>query len=270
MSPRFGKYQWVLSPSLHKRGLLARAVLAVVGYTQMGTFRRFLWFRRALKRFIPSPRSILDAGCGAGEYAFYLAQLFPQARVRGCDSSDLVLKSRNVAQEHGISNLEFLQMDLENLSEEEAYDLILCIEVLEHIPDNRRILSRMFRALLPGGHLFIRTPVAKERRFLPRVLLRAHEEWAAKEHEALDPSLETLIPDLKKMGFEIPFSTYTSGFFGEIVFELEQLLRYLGPLFLLSLPLLKALSCLDLIVCPKAKGNGMLVVAQKPGETRRG
>ena len=68
--PRFGKYQLYAS---------------LVGYTQIGGYGRSLWFRKILRMKNISFENALDAGCGRGEYVFYLAERFPNAHITGVD-----------------------------------------------------------------------------------------------------------------------------------------------------------------------------------------
>lgn len=57
----------------------------IVGSPFIGQFIRFLHFKKAIKplRF----KSVLDVGCGSGDYAFYLAKKYPEVKIEACDIS---------------------------------------------------------------------------------------------------------------------------------------------------------------------------------------
>ena len=78
-----------------------------------------------------SPESVLDAGCGEGETLERLAPLLPEA-VTGVDlNPDSVAFTRK-----RIPGGEFSVADILDLPfEDESFDLVFCLEVLEHIPD---------------------------------------------------------------------------------------------------------------------------------------
>lgn len=150
--PRFGKYQWYTSKDLQSLGKFGKLYASLVGYTQIGGYGRSLWFRKILRMKNISFENALDAGCGRGEYVFYLAERFPNAHITGVDydpeNISECLKVKNIK---GFANCSFKQLDLRELDAEEKYDFIYSIDVLEHIAENKEVLYRFYRALQPGG-----------------------------------------------------------------------------------------------------------------------
>lgn len=88
---------------------------------------------------------VLDAGCGDGALAFLLAA--HGAHVVGCDiSSPNVVQCKEKQNQTNLSNLEFLEADLENLPfPDSSFDLVVSSHVLEHLPDFNRGLRELLR-----------------------------------------------------------------------------------------------------------------------------
>lgn len=101
---------------------------------------------------------ILDMGCGAGELIFKLAQVYPNSRLTGIDPDPHGIKiAQTNARERQLTGLSFLHGSGENLDRESDFDLVLMFEVLHEIPvaDRPAVLAACYRALRPGGSLFI-------------------------------------------------------------------------------------------------------------------
>ena len=92
----------------------------------------------------------LDAACGTGRHAVYLAEL--GHRVIGVDSSPEMLA---VAREK-LPDAEFHEADLVQLPlPDQAVDVVVCALALTHLPDMERALAEFARVLRPGGHLVV-------------------------------------------------------------------------------------------------------------------
>ncbi len=103
-------------------------------------------------------KTVLDVGCGGGILAEAMAR--KAAHVTGID---LGAKPLGVARLHaleaGVGNVEYRQIATEALAEESpgAFDVITCMEVLEHVPDPASIVRAVARMLRPGGTAFFAT-----------------------------------------------------------------------------------------------------------------
>lgn len=100
-------------------------------------------------------KKILDCGCGAGEYVIELMK-FKNTEVYGIEFNDE--KVRNYKNLYP-SNSGVIQGDIQNMPyENSAFDLVILNEVLEHIPDQKKGLSEIYRVLKPSGHLIVFSP----------------------------------------------------------------------------------------------------------------
>ena len=164
------------------------------------------------------------------------------------------------------TNCSFKRLDLRELDAREEYDFIYSIDVLEHIAENKEVLHRFYRALQPGGILYIRMPTPVQKRIFPKKFFTSHHLWAQKEHIGQHYDLPDLERELEDMGFSVVLSEYTNGLWGRLAFEIDHILREKSRfLAALCVPFLKSLFLLDLVRLRKQEGNGMVVVARKEG-----
>lgn len=101
-------------------------------------------------------KRVLDIGCGGGLLAEALAHR--GAQVVGIDRSEVAISvARQHAEEHDVNNLEYRLSAVEDLTDEAPFDVITCLEMLEHVPDPEAIITATRDLLVPGGHLFMST-----------------------------------------------------------------------------------------------------------------
>lgn len=100
---------------------------------------------------------VLDCGCGAGLLSEAMAS--KGAQVTGIDLAEDVIK---VAQEHaseaGLS-IDYKCESMQVLAEQQpaTFDVISCMELLEHVEDPAALLKACYAALKPGGKIFLST-----------------------------------------------------------------------------------------------------------------
>ncbi len=100
---------------------------------------------------------IVDVGCGGGILAEAMAQ--QGARVTGLDMGTAPLMvARLHARETGVE-VDYRQGAAEALAEERpgAFDVVTCMEMLEHVPDPASVVAACARLVKPGGHVFFST-----------------------------------------------------------------------------------------------------------------
>jgi len=104
-----------------------------------------------------SGKTVLDVGCGGGILSESMAD--KGAHVTGIDLAD---KSLNVAKLHLLESgkeVEYRKISVESLAEEQPahYDVVTCMEMLEHVPDPTAIVTACAKLVKPGGHVFFST-----------------------------------------------------------------------------------------------------------------
>lgn len=108
--------------------------------------------------------SVLDVGCGGGLLSEALAR--EGARVTALDLAPELIK---VAKLHGLESgvaVDYRLQSVESLAAEQphTFEVVTCMEMLEHVPDPGAVIDACARLLKPGGRLFLstlnRTPAA--------------------------------------------------------------------------------------------------------------
>jgi len=102
-------------------------------------------------------KKVVDVGCGGGILAESIAQA--GADTTGIDLSEKALK---VAELHALevgANLTYRSISAEALADEqsEQYDVVTCMEMLEHVPDPASVVRACAKLCKPGGTLFFST-----------------------------------------------------------------------------------------------------------------
>lgn len=98
----------------------------------------------------------LDVGCGAGLLAEPLARL--GAEVTGIDGSpEVIAVARDHADRQGLA-IDYRVGDVHDLDGQ--FDLVTCMEVIEHVADPAAFVGALARRLAPGGLLIMSTPNA--------------------------------------------------------------------------------------------------------------
>jgi len=157
--------------------------------------------------------TILDAGCGPGHKAAWLARLCPEATVVAMDLSDSVfLAARRYADR---TNMRFIHGDIASTPfRDSTFDFVNCDQVLHHTEDPPRTLQEFRRIVRAGGvlHTYVYA-----RKALPRELLDDHfrkhssdlsreQLWALSEQlTQLGKTLSDLnvtidVPDIPELG----------------------------------------------------------------------
>jgi len=102
-------------------------------------------------------KNVLDVGCGGGILAEAMAK--SGANVTGLDMGKEPLK---VAELHALSSniiVHYIQQTVEEHAarQPQSYDVVTCMEMLEHVPDPLSVIQSCAKLVKPNGHVFFST-----------------------------------------------------------------------------------------------------------------
>ena len=102
-------------------------------------------------------KRVLDVGCGGGILAESMA--LRGAQVTGIDMGEAPLAVARLHQLESGAALDYRRITAEALAESEpaSFDIVTCMEMLEHVPDPALTIDACARLLKPGGHAFFST-----------------------------------------------------------------------------------------------------------------
>lgn len=102
-------------------------------------------------------KSVLDVGCGGGILAEAMAQR--GARVTGIDLADKPLKVAQLHLRESGATVDYRLISAEALAQEapRSFDVVTCMEMLEHVPDPAATVGACAQLLKPGGVAFFAT-----------------------------------------------------------------------------------------------------------------
>lgn len=104
-------------------------------------------------------KQVVDVGCGGGILAESMARR-GAAQVLGIDLADKPLKVAQLhALEAGVSNIQYRAVAAEALAAERPgqFDVVTCMEMLEHVPDPASVVAACSAMAKPGGWVFFST-----------------------------------------------------------------------------------------------------------------
>jgi trans-aconitate 2-methyltransferase len=126
----------------------------------------------------PTPRTVVDLGCGPGNATELLSDRWPDAQVTGVDSSESMIASAASLERPG--RLSFVTGDVRTWTPDAPVDVIAANAVLQWVPDHIDLLPHLAGMLAPGGVLGFQVPgnfTEPSHRVLAE--LRAEPRWRA-------------------------------------------------------------------------------------------
>ena len=102
-------------------------------------------------------KTVLDVGCGGGILSESMAGL--GAKVAGIDLSDKALQVAKLHLLESGNKVDYRHIAVEDLASEQParYDVVTCLEMLEHVPDPHSVIAACARLVKPGGWIFFST-----------------------------------------------------------------------------------------------------------------
>lgn len=122
---------------------------------------------KTIARWEPAhPRKVLEVGCGIGDISWRMARRWPDADITGLDISP---RSVEIARTlFDASNLNFIEGELSAKLLPTEYDLIVLVDVYEHIPDDERhsLNQALGKLLAHQGRIMLSFPTPKKQAWL--------------------------------------------------------------------------------------------------------
>lgn len=156
-------------------------------------------------------KQVLDVGCGGGILAESMAA--SGALVTGIDLSEKALKVAKLHQLESGVQLDYRLIAAEDLAVEqpETFDVVTCMEMLEHVPDPASILAACAAMVKPGGWVFLSTLNRNTKSYLFAILgaeyvlnllPRGTHEWAKfiRPHELASHARQAGLEPVQIMG----------------------------------------------------------------------
>jgi len=244
-------------------------------YALLGMFFLREWHvKRELRRLhrLRPFRAVFDAGTGFGQYAYYCFRRFRPGSIVAVDVkeqyiADVTAFFRTI----GAPNVRCSVEDLTQPTHSSEFDLILSVDVMEHIADDAAVFRHFAQALRPDGSLIVNTPST----FGGSDAHGAGDDSFIEEHARIGYDPDGLAQKLESAGLQVERRQFTYGPLGMIAWRvgikwpMHMLGRARGFFFLLPLyylvtfPVTFLLMSLD-YTFPPSRGSGLLFTARKP------
>lgn len=241
-------------------GLLERLYIKLFGVPINGLRIRL---RRILPHISGQFNTILDAGCGRGVFSFEIAKMLPDSYVLGVDMDEKQLEiNRYIAAKAKIKNVDFSKADINKLSFNEDFDLVLSVDNLEHIADDHKALIKLHAAVKKGGRLVLHVP-ANERRWF---IFTFQTNFDVPGHFRPGYSREEIKNKVQNVGFKVIHCQYTYGFLENLSNNFSYWITKAEAknklIYALVFPFLNFMALIGKHSTPK-KGAGILILATK-------
>jgi SAM-dependent methyltransferase len=202
-------------------------------------FLRSWYVKRELKKirkvFGDKEIEIYDAGTGYGQYTYFMHKHFQPNNIFAVDVKEDWIKDNKEFFKNK-SKISFAVEDLTLINHKNRFDLIVCVDVMEHIPDDIKVFGNFYNALKPGGYVLINSPSI----FGGSDVHADEDQSFIGEHARTGYSKEELENKLHPLGFKTYQSLYTYGFWGDkswrLAIKYPMLLLNISKIFFLVLP----------------------------------
>lgn len=227
---------------------------------------------RKIVRQFPGDASVLDAGSGFGQYTWRMSKMNTRWNIKAIDiNSEQIEDCNRFFGKTGLSGrVKFYTVDLTALDDLNCYNIILSVDVMEHIEEDVLVFKNFYKSLKENGILLISTPSDKG----GSDVHNDKEESFIDEHVRDGYSIKDITGKLSLAGFRNIEAGYTYGKPGNISWRLSMkypikmlnvsyLFFIILPFYyLIFFPVSVILNIFDLRLTHKT-GTGLLVTARK-------
>jgi 2-polyprenyl-3-methyl-5-hydroxy-6-metoxy-1,4-benzoquinol methylase len=267
---RYDPIKDAIARSVRGSALRRKLFYAVLGLV----FLREWHVKRELRRVhrLRPIKVMCDAGTGFGQYAYYCARHFKPEALLAVDVKREYIGDLNAF--FGAARYPHVRCAVEDLTQPlhvQEFDLILSVDVMEHIADDIAVFRHFSQALQPGGTLIVNTPSTLGGS-------DAHEpgdESFIEEHARVGYDPAELTRKLEAAGLQVERRQFTYGPYGSVAWRLgikwpmrllgqTRLFFFLLPIYyLVTFPITLLLMSAD-YAFPPSRGSGLLFTARKP------
>lgn len=124
-------------------------------------------------------QDVLELGCGWGSLTLYMAEKFPKSRFTGVSNSHSQRQSiLDTAAQRGLTNIEIITCDINDLQLDRRFDRVVSVEMFEHMRNYKALLAKVAGFLHDHGKLFVHIFTHRDHAYLFEV--RDETDWMAK------------------------------------------------------------------------------------------
>ncbi|HKL09320.1 MAG TPA: class I SAM-dependent methyltransferase [Bacteroidales bacterium] len=193
---------------------------------------------RQWKKNHQNSAAVLDAGSGFGQYSYFLSKQSKSWEILGVDVKQEQIEDCNrfFKKIKKTETIQFEYADLIQFKKESAFDLILSVDVMEHIEEDLTVFENFYTSLKPDGMLLISTPSDQG----------GSDVHGEEEHSFIDEhvrdgyNVNDIEDKLRKAGFSRIETNYSYGTPGKISWKLSMkypiLMLNVSKLFFIILP----------------------------------
>jgi len=170
---------------------------------------------------------------------------------------------KHIAEKCSADNVDFNRVSIEMLDQKDSFDLIVCVDILEHIENDQQALGRLYTATAPGGTLLLHVP-SFYRRY---PVFKKSINFDVPTHVRAGYEMVEIEEKVNNAGYTIVNSGLTYGFLETLANNISYMITGARMqnklLYSLVFPILNMVSFMGACARPKNIGAGIFIIAEK-------